>query len=146
MASTHPHYENKDDPTGEAVELDHVDPAAKNIVEEPALLAQENKLSLLQTIRIYPRATVLCAFAAFGAISDGYQYAMPGSIVALKGFIRQFGSPDATGTYKLNPQHVALWGGEFPVLMEYRWRTRLTSSLLHYCVHHRTYSGYLAIR
>ena len=36
---------------------------------------------------------------------------MPGNIVALKGFIRQFGTANAAGTYKLNAHYVANWGG-----------------------------------
>ena len=82
------------------------------IIDPHSIVSQADDLTLIQTIRTYPKATLLCAFAAFGAISDGYQYALPGSIVALPGFIQQFGSQNAAGTYALNPQYVALWGGE----------------------------------
>jgi hypothetical protein len=35
---------------------------------------------------------------------------MAGSIVSNKGFIRQFGSPNASGVYALSTTWVAAWG------------------------------------
>ena len=84
----------------------------QQLKEDPTIVSDADRLSLWQTLRAYPRATFFCAFAAFGAISDGYQYALPGSIVALPGFINQFGSINAKGVFALDSQHVALWGGE----------------------------------
>lgn len=42
------------------------------------LVTQDKYLSLWQTIRTYPRASALSAAAAFGAVSDGYQFNLPG--------------------------------------------------------------------
>lgn len=75
------------------------------------LVSQDKYLSLWQTIKRYPRASAISALAAFGAVSDGYQYNLPGNIIALPGFIQQFGSPNAAGKYVIDPQHIALWSG-----------------------------------
>ena len=67
-----------------------------------------------QTLKHFWRAMAISFACGICAMGDGYQYKMPGNIVALKGFIKQMGYEDAkTGTYKLDPQHVAAWGGEF---------------------------------
>lgn len=43
---------------------------------------------------------------------DGYQVNLNGSIIANKGFIRQFGTVrSATGVLSLDPKHVSVWGG-----------------------------------
>ena len=42
------------------------------------LVTQDKYLSLWQSIRTYPRASALSAAAAFGAVSDGYQFNLPG--------------------------------------------------------------------
>ncbi|KAL1844932.1 hypothetical protein VTK73DRAFT_1484 [Phialemonium thermophilum] len=68
------------------------------------------RLTLLECVRKYKLATLFCLLAAVGTLSDGYQVQMSGSIVALKGFIRTFGDLQDDGTYKVNPQHLALWG------------------------------------
>ena len=102
-------------PQGDDIQLEDVKSDAQKVdTGETGLVAHENTLGLWQTIKAYPVATCYCAFAAFGSISDGYQYALPGSIVALPGFIRQMGAlNEETGKYALDPQHVALWGGEY---------------------------------
>lgn len=46
--------------------------------EGSPLVTQDKYLSLWQTIRTYPRASALSAAAAFGAVSDGYQFNLPG--------------------------------------------------------------------
>ena len=71
-------------------------------------------LSLLQTIKAYPKASFLCFIAAVSAISDGYQIQMSGSIIALPGFVNQFGFPiGVNGAMKLDPSHVSLFGSKF---------------------------------
>lgn len=67
-------------------------------------------LGLVQSLRTYKVASLMCVLAAVGALSDGYQIQMSGSIVALKGFIRTFGDLQDDGEYKINPQYLALWG------------------------------------
>jgi hypothetical protein len=79
------------------------------------LVYAQPALSLLQTIKTYPKASFLCFIAAVSAISDGYQISMSGSIIALPGFINQFGFPiGVNGAMKLDPSHVSLFGSRFP--------------------------------
>lgn len=68
------------------------------------------QLSIWKGIKMYRHASIVCILAAVGALSDGYQAQMSGSIVALPGFIRQFGDLQPDGDYKINPQYLALWG------------------------------------
>lgn len=76
------------------------------------LVSQDKYLSLWQTIKTYPRASTLSALAAFGAVSDGYQYNLPGNIIALPGFVQAFGTQNDAGKWAIDPQHVSLWSGE----------------------------------
>lgn len=85
-----------------------IKPTLKAVYARPAL-------SLLQTIKTYPKASFLCFIAAVSAISDGYQITMSGSIIALPGFINQFGFPiGVNGAMKLDPSHVSLFGSRPP--------------------------------
>ena len=69
-------------------------------------------MTLWQTVRTFPLCSLLCFAAMLSALSDGFQFTLPGNIIASKGFIRQFGSEQADGSYKLDPHYVSLWGGE----------------------------------
>lgn len=80
-----------------------------------AIISDQENLDLWQTLKTYPKASLFCACAAVGAISDGYQFNMPGNIIANTGFIRQFGAPNASGKYALNSTHVSLWGGTYTI-------------------------------
>lgn len=72
--------------------------------------------SFAKTLRHFWRAMAISFGCGICAMGDGYQYKMPGNIVALEGFIRQMGTEDPeTGEYSLDPQHVALWGGQSTV-------------------------------
>lgn len=82
------------------------------ILANTAAFGQERELNLWQSLRVFPKASILCFCAMLGALSDGYQYTLPGNVISLKGFITQFGYPNAAGTYALNPKDVSLWGGE----------------------------------
>lgn len=81
-------------------------------LEDMNCMSADSDLSFWQTLRLYWKAMLICFGAGICAMGDGYQFKMPGNIVALRGFIDQMGHPDATGTYVLNPQHVAAWGGK----------------------------------
>jgi hypothetical protein len=50
--------------------------------------------------------------AGFNACSDGFQFSLPGQIIANTGFIKQVGVKSASGTYALNAYNVSAWGGE----------------------------------
>lgn len=63
-----------------------------------------------QNIKTHKHASLVCMLAAVGALSDGYQIQMSGSIVALPGFIQTFGDLQPNGEHVINPQYLALWG------------------------------------
>ena len=69
--------------------------------------------TFFETLKHFWRAMAISFACGICAMGDGYQYKMPGNIVALKGFIKQMGYlNEKTGVYALDPQHVAAWGGE----------------------------------
>ncbi|RSH81397.1 hypothetical protein EHS25_006929 [Saitozyma podzolica] len=74
------------------------------------LLPPVEKTGLFRTLKVYRFASLLCVLAAVGAMSDGFQVQMSGSIVALPGFINQFGDLQPNGKRVINPQYLALWG------------------------------------
>jgi hypothetical protein len=76
------------------------------------LLPPVEKTGLFRTLKVYRFASLLCVLAAVGAMSDGFQVQMSGSIVALPGFINQFGDLQPNGKRVINPQYLALWGGK----------------------------------
>jgi hypothetical protein len=80
---------------------------------QDATLSQELPKSLWKNLWVYRHASIICILAAVGALSDGYQVQMSGSIIALDGFIRTFGDIQQNGTYVVNPQYISLWGGRF---------------------------------
>ena len=70
-----------DDKKEDVVHLDvsHLDDKAKVAGEDGVpLVTQDKYLTLWQTLKTYPRASALSAAAAFGAVSDGYQFNLPG--------------------------------------------------------------------
>ncbi|KAF2108079.1 general substrate transporter [Lophiotrema nucula] len=73
-------------------------------------LDHQESLTLVQCLRKYKWASLFCLLASIGSLSDGYQVQMSGSIVALPGFIRQFGAIHANGKYVIDPQYISLWG------------------------------------
>lgn len=73
-------------------------------------VSPSSQVGLLESLRTYKFASIICILAAVGALSDGYQVQMSGSIVALPGFIRTFGDLQPDGEYKIDPQHISLWG------------------------------------
>jgi SP family general alpha glucoside:H+ symporter-like MFS transporter len=95
----------------------------ENDVKKPDALLDYGDLSnhaswtFRQTVTRFRKAMLICFGAGICAMGDGYQFKMPGNIVALRGFINQMGSPNASGVYVLNPQHVAAWGGRCPHML-----------------------------
>lgn len=75
------------------------------------------------------QAALFCMISGLAACMDGFQTKIPGSIIANRGFINQFGrssdplaavtamltplgtQTDAAGLSKLDPLHIAAWGG-----------------------------------
>lgn len=90
------------------------DKAVNFVIDNSHEVSNTANWTFYQTLRHYWKAMAISFGCGLCAMGDGYQYKMPGNIVALKGFIRQMGFLDpATNKYKLDPQHVAAWGGEF---------------------------------
>jgi len=77
-------------------ELDHVEddeietkkPAAF-VVDNYGELSKQHDLSFRSTLVQFEKAMAICFGVGICAMGDGYQYKMPGNIVALPGFIRQ---------------------------------------------------------
>lgn len=102
-------------------EFDHIDcveeepdqkkPAAF-IVDNYGELSKQHDLSFRATLVQFRKAMAICFGVGICAMGDGYQYKMPGNIVALPGFIRQMGYQNDDGKWMLDPQHVAAWGGK----------------------------------
>ena len=88
-------------------------------VEVTQNMAEARPITLVQCLKKYKYASFICVLASIGALSDGYQVQMSGSIIALPGFIRQFGDLQENGQYVINPQYISLWGCEFwPIRFE----------------------------
>ncbi|KAJ3542353.1 hypothetical protein NM208_g4149 [Fusarium decemcellulare] len=79
-------------------------------VETQDASQKPKSISLIQSLRTYKHASIVCMLAAVGALSDGYQVQMSGSIIALPGFVRTFGDLQPSGKYIIEPQYLALWG------------------------------------
>ncbi|KAJ3469383.1 hypothetical protein MRS44_003448 [Fusarium solani] len=75
--------------------------------EAVQMRSELDNLPILKALRIYWRIALICMMAAFSAALEGYQLALANAIVSNKGFIRQM----SNGGTKLNPTHVAVWGG-----------------------------------
>jgi hypothetical protein len=102
--------EHKENETGH----DEIEQAKKTnfIIDNSVGLSKQHDLSFRATLVQFWKAMSICFGVGICAMGDGYQYKMPGNIVALPGFIRQMGYETAPGQWKLDPQHVAAWGGE----------------------------------
>ena len=65
------------------VEIDHVEHDAAPVAPVSAYA----DLGFLATLRTFRRTALMCVMALFTACSDGYQYSLPGNLVAEKSFI-----------------------------------------------------------
>jgi len=111
--------------------IDHVEGAAGavNVLDNSNTDSTGANWTFSQTVRHYWRAMAICFACGVCAMGDGYQYKMPGNIVALKGFIRQMGSFDEEeNKWALDSQQVAVWGGKGRETQRETTRTLLTSS------------------
>lgn len=97
-------------------ELEQAKKPGAFVIDNYGELSKQHDLSFRATLWQFKRAMTICLGCGVLSMGDGYQYKMPGNIVALPGFIRQMGYPKDDGTYMLDPQHVAAWGGESKVL------------------------------
>ncbi|KAM0754628.1 general substrate transporter [Meredithblackwellia eburnea MCA 4105] len=96
---------------GDLKEMDtqQIDDAGPEIVVPKSKL---DSLTIPQALKVYRKASLICALAAFSAMCDGYQVNLNGSIIVNKGFIKQFGTvKSSAGVLSLNAQYVSVWGG-----------------------------------
>lgn len=115
-----------DEPASEHVDVakpDTSNPLRDDGAAEVALeaLPPVKPMGVVECLRTYKYASLVCVLAAVGALSDGYQVQMSGSIVALPGFIRTFGDRQPDGEYVINPQYLALWGCKSASPTPFRW-------------------------
>lgn len=95
------------------------DKATNFVTDNSNEVSRYAELTFFQTVKYFWRAMAISFACGICAMGDGYQYKMPGNIVALEGFIKQMGYKDAkTGEYALNSQQVAAWGGKLGLLPE----------------------------
>ena len=77
---------------------------------EMVFVTPTEKLGFFRAVQRYKYATFLCFLAGLNGWCDGYEQGMSGSIIALTGFVGQFGVPDpVTGKYALVPTDVSLF-------------------------------------
>jgi hypothetical protein len=77
--------------------------------QELIYIPPTERLGLWQAFNRYKYASVLCFMAGLSGWCDGYEQGMSGSIIALSGFIRQFGYPNSAGVWALNTNDVSLF-------------------------------------
>jgi hypothetical protein len=97
-------------PAAEKPQLAHLESQASRASksDRPVPMKSElDDLSWWRTLVTFKRVVLVAGLAGFTAATDGLQNQMNGSIVANKGFIRQF----AADGQKLNPTHVSSFGG-----------------------------------
>ncbi|KAH8898754.1 general substrate transporter [Thozetella sp. PMI_491] len=99
-----------EDADGKAIEAAK---AVNYVIDNSREISKHDHLTFWQTVKHFWRAMAISFACGICAMGDGYQYKMPGNIVALKGFIQQMGHQDAKGAYVLDPNHVAAWGGTY---------------------------------
>lgn len=87
--------------------ISHEDVVGKEPGQAVQMKSELDALSWWQTLKTFKRVVLIAGIAGFTAATDGYQNQMNNSIVANKGFIRQFSG----GGTKLNPKHVSAFGG-----------------------------------
>lgn len=78
------------------------------------LQSVHSDMGVIKTLKTF-RWACFCAFlAGIGAMSDGYQYSLPGNLLPNPGFIEQFGVPGRgeDGATELDPLQVGAWGGK----------------------------------
>ena len=77
------------------------------------LKSELDALPIAKSAWVFRKTVLICALAGFCAATDGYQNTLSASIIANKGFVKQFGAINAKGKLALNPTHVSSWGGIF---------------------------------
>ncbi|OCF31417.1 hypothetical protein I316_06819 [Kwoniella heveanensis BCC8398] len=89
----------------------HVEDVGDDAKEEiaPYVVPPTERLGFVAAVKKYKYATFLCFLAGMSAWCDGYEQGMSGSIVALKGFVMQFGHQNDDGKWALEPNHVSLF-------------------------------------
>lgn len=105
-----------DDPNGKEEDImvagatDHIEDIGADVKErETVYVPPTEQLSFFKAIKRYKYAALLCFMAGLSGWCDGYEQGMSGSIIALTGFVRQFGVLGSNGKYALEPLNVSLF-------------------------------------
>ncbi|WWD10134.1 hypothetical protein V865_008268 [Kwoniella europaea PYCC6329] len=72
------------------------------------LKSRLDTLTVFESISTFRRSVIICALAGFAAATDGYQHQMSASIIANKGFVREFAKGRPNG---LDAAWVSSFGG-----------------------------------
>lgn len=111
-----------DEPKTDIQDVNHLEHVAGDIdaakmtnfvIDNSGEVSRYADLNFTQTLKQFWRAMAISFACGVCAMGDGYQYKMPGNIVALQGFIMQMGTKNAAGKWVLDSQHVAAWGGKW---------------------------------
>lgn len=85
----------------------HIEDAGKEVPQ--VLITPTTQLGFWAAIKTYKYAALLCFMAGLSGWCDGYEQSMSGSIIALTGFIHQFGAPNSAGKWALKTNDVSLF-------------------------------------
>ncbi|RSH85769.1 hypothetical protein EHS25_003910 [Saitozyma podzolica] len=85
----------------------HIEDVGKEVSQ--VSITPTTQLGFWAAITTYKYAALLCFMAGLSGWCDGYEQSMSGSIIALTGFIHQFGAPNSAGKWALKTNDVSLF-------------------------------------
>ena len=99
-------------PVEEETEKDVADVEKPEESKQVLLRTSFDELGVIATIKLFKKAVLIGALAAFATSFEGYQISITGTIIANKGFIAQFGTAHSSaGKLILDANVLAVWGG-----------------------------------
>ncbi|KAL1865140.1 hypothetical protein VTK73DRAFT_5465 [Phialemonium thermophilum] len=94
--------EKRADPQGaETREVEGDKEVANMFVSAASATAKEHKMTLIQGIRLYPKAIFWAAIISLGCVMEGYDIALIGNFYAFAPFNRKYGELQPDGTYQV---------------------------------------------
>jgi hypothetical protein len=95
----------------------HIEDVGKEVSQ--VSITPTTQLGFWAAITTYKYAALLCFMAGLSGWCDGYEQSMSGSIIALTGFIHQFGAPNSAGKWALKTNDVSLFTCECREVIAY---------------------------
>ncbi|RSH77861.1 uncharacterized protein EHS24_002927 [Apiotrichum porosum] len=89
--------------------LDHKEAPDADTISPP--VSAFRHLTQGEVVRMFWKTTLFCQMALFIACADGFQYSLPGNLIAQTSFVEQFGRSVVNGQPALNAKDVSAWGG-----------------------------------